>query len=217
MQGSAVLVSFNTGGINENIITNRFLGLLQKTRQWSAGCILHHKQTLSVGVRCLNHRASEEVSLVGAVILCTIRGQISVKFSPKWTVGWHRKLAAKTIRWVVRCLVEYFRWKSLKFPVSFSCVPYFLIAKYFSFLNPWVIVYITASILVSKVCKDTHVCAPYCPSKCAQSEYAFILIQRSRSMPSSWKLHDGNSTAVDSTNERRANLGECNACENRSM
>jgi hypothetical protein len=74
-----------------------------------------------------------------------------------------------------------------------------------------------AIILVSKVFKDTYLCVPYCPSRCGLSKHDFILIQISPSMSNTWPIDDGNSKAVDSTNETRANLEECNAEENRGM
>jgi hypothetical protein len=64
-----------------------------------------------VCLRGFNLEPSGETSLLEAVIICSFRSKISIKFRPKWTLGGHRHWPTKTKRWVVQWLVTWFRRK----------------------------------------------------------------------------------------------------------
>jgi hypothetical protein len=93
-------------------VTNGSIGLLQELRwgmtRWNMG----RCQVLRPSHQSQNLKASGETSLGVAIVFCTFRSLITVKFIAKWTLGEGcRKLARKTRRWVVRWHVVWLGWK----------------------------------------------------------------------------------------------------------
>jgi hypothetical protein len=101
LQGSTILVPSITGN-NENISTNRCLGLLQKIPQLTAVRGMHRQQIPRAYLWSQDLLPIGTASFQEVVVFWTIPCPIWVKLSPKRTVGIHQKLAAERRRWVVR-------------------------------------------------------------------------------------------------------------------